>query len=320
MEITTKDEKLLIMLNASAFKDSSCIKRLFYNTIKGYRSKINDNVIEFGTAFHKFRAIVRSKGQDALHEALNSARDYYTKTPMRVSKKKAYLTKEFLWSICMNYNLKYLNDPFKPHKIGDTSMIELPFTFPYYVDEHMEILMSGTIDEIGYFKSGVSAICDCKTSGVWEIEKYFKGYNLSPQLLFYRWAAIKYQEAFPDKWPKEIDTDCLCCFIDGIFYMGAELDKVSYERSGAKLYTNRDIKTLEVLIETKVAELIASVRSYQETGEIPIREGMLNGACQTVYGECKFFNACSAPDEETESIILEQQFIKTQYNPLQFHE
>lgn len=320
LEVTTTKEnnKLIVMLDASALKESSCIKRLFYNTVIGYRHKLNDNVIEFGVAFHLFRAIIREKGLAGYGEALNVAKEYYTKTPMYIKYQKDYLTHEFLWHVCMTYFTKYQNDPVKPLVIQDHTLIELPFAFPYYVDDQIEIIMCGTIDEIGKKSNGINCVIDAKTSGLWNTDEYFKSYKLSAQMLFYRWAIKMYATAFPDSWARALDENDLGCMIDGIFYAGEDRNKIQLLRSEVMIFKKKQIEEFAVLVQQKVNQLIVVVYDWLRENTVPLREGMLNGSCQTVYGPCKYFNACSAIDKETEEVVLEQNYKKSFYNPLNF--
>jgi hypothetical protein len=314
---TNPSGKLLIILDASAFKESACLLRLFNNVVIGYKTKINDCTIEFGSAFHKFRSIWRTKGQAGFGEALIAARDYYVNKPKIVRKEKAYLTDNFLQQTCIGYATKYQKDNFQLVIHDGEALVEpnTRFAFPYYVDDGMEILMAGTIDEIS--KADLYCIADAKTSGIRpdKIESYMRSYEMSPQMIFYRWSLKKYAEAYPDSIFGEIDRADCGVFIDGVFYAGKDAP-VQFIRSRVMLFNDRTMKEFDELVKAKVKLLIEAVRYYIQRGDKPMREGLLNGACQTVYGNCKYFNACATPDKETYDTILESQFIKEQYNPL----
>lgn len=307
------------MLDASAFKESSCIKRTFNTVIQGYKSRVNENVIEFGVAFHKFREMIR-RDSTKFGEALLAAKQYYITTPKHTKKNKEYLTPDFLWTVCNAYYTKYLCDRFKPKKHKGEALLELPFSFPYLIEDDVEILMAGTIDEIGnYGNSQLDIIMDAKTTGIWDVKEYFRGFKLSPQMIFYRWAIRKYAESFPNSWVKEMDINDVGCVIDGIFYGGKEEGNIQLLRSNVMLFPERLVQELDQLIRVKVQELLVHVREWLATGKVPMKYGMLNGACETVYGKCKFFNSCCAPDEEAEQFLLEKDYVKGFYNPLAFH-
>src|SRR4051812_983967 len=199
-------EKTTVILDASAFKESSCLLRLFYTAVLGYRGKINSNDIEFGSAFHLFRAIFREKGLEGLAEGVLAATRHFDTTPMTVKKNKQYLDRTFLQKCCVEYATKYEKDLFQVVRGDDgEALLELKFGIPYYDDGEVEILLAGTIDEVGKFVNGIYCISDCKTSSVWNIEDYFRSYQMSPQLIFYRWILKKYAELYPNSIFSEIN-------------------------------------------------------------------------------------------------------------------
>ncbi len=211
-------EKLLVILDASAFSNSACLLRLFRITVEGYTQKLENNDVCFGTAFHLFRKIFRDKGDCGMAEGLNVAKEYFIKTPMVVKPNKTYLTPLFLMRICMEYAEKYVHDKFKPIRVKtkkwittnpgiensggfievEEPLLELKGAFPYYVDDEIEILMAFTIDEIGKESNSIVSICDAKTTSVWNIKEYLDSYELSCQLRFYKWSLLKYAEAYPE--------------------------------------------------------------------------------------------------------------------------
>ncbi len=345
-------EKLLVMLDASAFSNSSCLLKLFRVSFEGYTSKLQNNDVEFGTAFHIFRKVFREKGEEGIAEGLKLAKDYYIKTPMVIKSNKKYLTPIFLMRICMEYAEKYAKDSFKPIRIKvkkkfsilteeeklkisleyreqiiqddqifefEESLLEIKGAFPYYIDDEIEILMVFTIDEIGKHSNGINCIVDAKTTSVWNTKEYFESFELSPQLRFYKWSLLKYAEAYPEKFVAKLCENELGCFIDGIFYKGENQD-VEYKRSDIMLFQDDPgMVEFEQLIKNKVSSLIDAIKWYKSHNQTPLREGILNGACQTKYGACNFSKVCSAIDETTRNVILDYNFIKKQYNPLEFH-
>ncbi len=348
-------EKLLVMLDASALSQSACMLRLFRIVVEGYKNKLNTNDIEFGTAFHLFRKIFREKGESGIAEGINVAKEYFINTPMTEKYNKKYLTPIFLMKICIEYSEKYLKDSFKPVRIKikrkakdltkdqlenlneatktyllcsnnpeheveiEEPLLEIKGAFPYYIDNDIEILMAFTIDEIGKDPSGIPCICDAKTTAVWNIQEYFTSFELNSQLRFYKWSLLKYSEAYPESFVAQLCSNEIGCFIDGIFYKGANSD-VEYKRSNVMLFQDDlGMKEFDRLVEIKVNFLINAIRAWKAKGILPIREGILNGACQTKYGFCDFFQSCAAVDQVTRDVILDYNFVKKQYNPLEFH-
>jgi hypothetical protein len=320
---------ITVIADASAFKESSCDLRLFLTTVEGYKGKNHNNDIEFGSAFHKFRAALRNGA--GFEVGMIMARNHYNEAEYTVKSNKKYLTTKFLELVCGGYATKYANDALvpviTPHDIalpnGDviprgSPLIEptTRFAFPYYVDDVCEILIAGTIDELAQWK-GTSGyvIVDAKTTSVWDVETYFRSYNLNPQMITYRWAIRQYALAYPDSFLALIDQQEVSAMIDGIFYAG-ETKPPEYRRSKPIIFSEQDIEEFGVLVKEKVAELVLDIHKFVETGKLPLRKGFLNGSCQTPYGPCKFFNVCAAPDAESRESILESHFNKGTYNPL----
>jgi hypothetical protein len=311
-------EKTLVILDASALKESACGLRLFNNVILGYRAKINYNDMEFGTAFHLFRKIIREKGTSGLAEAMRAASTYYTTKPMLIKHNKKYLDNIYLSKTCLTYATTYAKDNFNPVNDDEGNpLLELTFSFPYYIDDEVEILMAGTMDEIGKFVNGTYAICDAKTTSCWDVENYFRSYYLSPQLLFYRWVLNKYAQFYPDGVFAKINHYDVACFIDGIFYNGSKTDPV-FQRSEVFMFSQQQMNDFERLIEAKVSQLIQDIKLWRiDPTYRPLREGMINGACETVYGHCKYHFACAAKDDAWRDAVLNNNFVTRAYNPLQ---
>lgn len=324
MKITTNESngKVRIMLDASAFKESSCLLRTFYQTVAGYTDKIQYNDVEFGSAFHIFRRIVREKGQDGLGLAIRSARHYFETKPMNIKSKKKYLTSQYLLDACVKYFEEYEIDRLKPIWITKKDgikevLLELPFTFPYYVDDQIEILMAGTMDELGKFDNGIVCVTDMKTTSVFDIDGYFDSYRLSPQLIFYRWSIKQYAKAFPESFLATYDKEDIGCMIDGMFLSGAN-NPVELRRSDVHVITESALTEFDFLLRKKVDALIAEVKHCIKHNVVPIRYGMLDGSCQTIYGKCKYFNVCAARDDTIRAVLLERDFVQRPYNPLAF--
>lgn len=328
MNLTTfnRDGKTIVLCDASLFKTSSCLLRMFYSGVLGVRSQLNNNDMEIGSAFHKFRATFRRDGKESFGSALNEAVQYWEKTPMVVKSNKKYLNTAFLTKMCLTYAGKYGGgDPFEKvvtdRDYGDvpagTALIEpvTRFMFPYYEDEQVEILIAGTIDELGKWQNGIHCIVDCKTTSSWNIEEYFRGYDLSPQLICYRWAWEQYALAFPDSFFAKIFEQDIGTFIDGVFYAGADKDIVC-KRSGVYLFPKADVAEFDNLVAIKVEELVREIHNWRQTGKLPLRYGLLNGACETPYGRCSYFNVCAAREQVTREIMIEKYFKQETYNPM----
>jgi hypothetical protein len=225
----------------------------------------------------------------------------------------------------MLYATKYANDVYEPIRAGDDVLTELRFCFPepYYVDDVMEILICGTIDELGWLRNyNCYAIGDLKFTSLWDRRKFFDSYTLSSQLRFYRWALKRYAEMFPEKiWKKINDTE-VGCFIDGAFHkqvggVGAVEFERTYTNGAPIFYKEDDIEEFaEGLRDLIIGEFVPLVRNYLLRGILPSRDGIIKRACDTVYGPCKYSSVCSLPDAASRQIALETSFVKRDYNPL----
>ena len=195
-------EKQKIMLDSSVTKRSKCSLELYRTLIQGYRSKINSQEIEFGTAFHL--------GVKIYEETLNigiashAAAKYYKNKPMSRDSGKKYLTHEYLMFLLLEWEQKcFLQDSFTTLKdTNDNSkpLVEMKFEFKFWESEYCEIWLCGTMDKIGeHSSSHILAIGDYKTNspifkrdGVDPIDRFLKDYELDGQLYFYTYCLGKH--------------------------------------------------------------------------------------------------------------------------------
>ena len=314
--------KLLVMLDASALSASSCALRLHLINVVGLKSKLNFNDLEFGTAFHKFRAIYREEGEAGLAKGLKTAKNYYENTPMAIKDGKSYLTSTFLQKVCFEWAEKYNQDSFETLKVKnekgiEESLLEVRFAIPYYIDDSLELLLAGTMDEIGKWKGGIYSICDAKTTSVWKEDEYFSAFQLSTQMIFYRWLIKKYGEVYPDSIYAKIDREECGVFIDGVFLKGKETPTV-YRRSEVFRFSNETLEEFSLILDTKIRDMISWIKMWQSDRIIPFREGMINNSCETKYGKCVYFHLCNSPDKEAREAIEAYNFKLEFYNPLEF--
>lgn len=304
--------KQIIRVDASALRESACMLRFYRTVVQGYRVPINSNDMEFGSAFHVFVAeMKRTKGNIGL--AIQATQKRW-RVPMEVKYKKKYMDETFLLTTCMNFWEQFgSKDEFVTLEHDGKPMVEVKFSWPYYVDDTLEILICGTADDICKHKRGTYAIRDYKTTSSWDQQEYLYGYKLSPQLLTYRLILRYYAKRYPDSIWNVIERSGCCVFIDGIFINGKD-KPVEFIRSEVEAIAEDKLAEYEKLLARKVAELVDVVKS----NVIPVREGLLNGACHTVYGHCKFFDACAAPDNIAAEHVLRRNFIQKTYDPLTF--
>lgn len=328
-------EKLTIMLDASALKGATCINYLFNTVVIGYREKGSNNDTEWGSAFHKFRYIFRDKGLEAFPIACITATKYFKEKEMYVKPTKKFLTDVFLQQAMLSYATRYKNDPFEVVRVPKDSLPNdmqkestensvplleqyCQFAFPVYIDDSVEILIAGTIDEINKHRTGnMYSFCDCKTSGTWKRQYFFRSFEVNPQLILYRWVIQQYGINFPNSiFGKMLQYD-ISCFIDGVFYDNKE---VTLQRSDVWIIGDNTLKEFEMLLKQQIDKLVYWCHEFIKNPSVAIpREGIINGACNTNFKECIFLPGCiNANNRETYRLILDNNLIKKHYNPLEF--
>ncbi len=331
---TTKDtnNKLTIFLDASALKNSACRRKLFYDTVLGYKEHLPGNDTVFGTAFHKFRALWRETGDETM--AIKEALKCYEETPKHLKDNKSFLTRAFLHDVCSQYYELYIKDDFEVFREpkNNVALIEpvTRFAIPYHSCDEFDIIIAGTMDELGKFRlTQHFGICDVKTSGAWRLKDFMHAYKMSPQLLMYRWCVWQYAKHYPGSIWDEINKTPVACFIDGVFYKAgtkAEGPSVEFLRKDmwkgvSYIYFKQEqIEEFDRMLAEKVKEFIEMVERYIKHKTTPDREGIMADVCVWKFGACKYFDACSAPDQEASDAYLENTFKKSLYNPLTFGE
>lgn len=305
--------KTILRIDASALKESACARRFYWNVVSGWRTAVNTNDIEFGSAVHEFIKVMRlNPGRYDM--AIQAAQKRFS-VPMTVKDTKKYLTPTYLTTTCLNFWQDWIEkDQFETCKAEDgTPLVELKFSYPYYADDQVEVLLCGTIDDICKHKHGTYALRDYKTTSVYRADDYLAGYNLSPQLLFYKMIVDFYGRTYPDSLFGEYSKRNIACMIDALFLKGAS-KPAEFKRSEVFVFEPTQVAEFERLVRQRIMNLV----DYVKREVLPEREGMVNGACQTVYGPCKYFGACIQRDAVGTELMLKRHYVQVEYNPLAF--
>jgi hypothetical protein len=303
--------KLILKVNASALKESACMRRLYWIVVSGYKEKLNKNDVEYGSAFHEFvKSMKENPGRYDLAVAAATKR---FDVPMEIKPEKVYMNSTHLLQTCMSFWENWVTkDQFETVKDAQGKpLVELKFSYPYYSDDQVEVQLCGTIDDICKHKHGTYALRDYKTTSVYKTDEYLSAYALSSQLMFYRMVLDYYSRTYPTSLFAEINKKDVACMIDAVFLRGKSAP-VEFKRSEVFIFNRTQMDEFEHLVYKKVMELVAIVKE----NKLPVREGMLNGACQTVYGHCKFFGACKQPDDVSAQHMLTRFFKQEPYDPL----
>jgi len=313
--------------DATAARTTSCGLKTLLAVVFGYRAKQNSADIEFGSAFHKFRKIMRETGnmQPAMAAALKHMEDH--KNCFVKKNKQKLMTKQYLMKVCLDWWEHYNPDSFKVLRVdpdtlelgtgdvGKPIFLEIKFDLPFYEDDNIKIVLCGTIDEIGKFHNGPYAIADAKTTGSYDAKDFFKDFELSSQLMMYSWVIREYRRRFPDNPLCQIKFD-IGVFIDGIF-LGSEEEGAAFHRSQALFFSDDQLDEYEAIKKKEIFKLINNIKNLPT---MPPREGMFNGSCQGKYGRCDYFNYCASNDPVVKELTLKHQLKQVPYEPLKFGE
>ena len=309
----TNPNKIVLRLDASALSKSSCMLRLYRTVVEGYRAQFNTNDMEYGSAFHLFISTMKqTRGNLGL--ALGAARKRFVEAKMIVKPQKKYMDDVHLLKSCQEF-WEYFGSKDDFITLDDAEgnpMTEVKFSWPYYCDDEVEVNIVGTVDDLcRHRRSGAYAIRDYKTTSSYDAIEYLRGYKLSPQLLTYRLIIRYYAKKYPESVFAEMERNGCLVFIDGVFIRGKD-KPIEVIRSECEPIAEDKLVEYEKLLAKKVAELVAVVKDPS----LLSRDGLLNGSCHTIYGHCKFFDACSAPDSIARDHVLRKNFVKKPYDPL----
>jgi len=314
------ETKKLLMLDASAFKRCNCSLNFWYSIIEGRSNKLENNDTEFGSAVHHFRSNFKAGKPQA--EAVLKAFTYFDR-PMRIKHNKQFLTLGFLSVVCNEYLEEVLlKDNTSPllNTEGNPIAIEKRFAIPYYVDDEVEVVLVGTMDEIAFKKeTGEIIIEDLKVTAFWDVENFLNKFFLSSQLMFYRWAIRELLKIYPDSdLAKAVGQKEVGCMIDGIFYKAPSARsgiQITFKRSEIIYFPPEDLDELDKLIRQRVAEIVTLYKHHTAHQNRPLREGLLTGACNSGF-ECQYFKVCSIPGGEFgRELALKNDFIIKPYDP-----
>lgn len=298
--------KNIILLDASSFENSACLRRVQFSNRIGLVSKLGSDPLDFGQAVHralaKFRKAVALKQLVNVEECVNEGVEYYAG---RMCVKEPPRTIDALRKVISQYINQALYDHFYPLTVGDKVAIEIPFKIPFYSTPLTDVLLSGVIDGIGKVGSpivGPVAIRDIKTSATFKIQQHLKEQLERPQFHVYTYAASYLGYSEPGKY--------LPIQIDGI-YIGKDDPefKCSEVHHVPEFLVDNTIKALMHLAK-QMAELV-------ESGEEQWPHNY--NQCHGKYRLCEYSNICQVP-KASQHVPIKFMYETRVYDPAKFGE
>lgn len=309
-------KRKLVFLDASSLGNyGNCPRALYYNNYLGLR--INNLVsapLHFGSCYHIFAEHYIKSGDFTL--ALSKAQAAFAAVRMEQSKLFKHLDAGFLANVCLTaqrfmdekqFEFLSVTDP-----LGVTRWLcEIKFVEPLIVKPGIAILMSGTADMCIKYRGGQYVIADWKTTNSVDIDKYLASYNLSAQLLAYRWfiwiKSKKYPRSIYAKMGDKIGTQ--------IFAIATSAPKMGeVTKSEVFTFSEDHILAFDKALRRRAEMLL----DHLEKEEVPPMEGLLTGECAPKFGMCQYVPLCNAVSDEHRDGIMSQRYICKPYNPLEF--
>lgn len=332
MSTTTETQpptKPIIFLDASALKESDCLRRLIYIIHYGFNkfgsNKFLNYKAGYGSAFHraleywyKLPQEVRHNKQEAHpHQlkAIELAVNYYEPFTRYVPAEnvREFRTQDHLINSILAYFERYTGtaDLIEPISL----LQETKFDIPYYGCAEFELHLTGTIDLIASFM-GQEIFVDHKTTSAWGAPKdYFNEYKLSVQMMFYSWILQK------------LVGRRLPCMINGVFLkkQGAKsirFDGANLERSPLITFTDEQMMEFDEWVITKIDRIVEWLGDYfcseKVEGAFPKPPPNFPSCTGGKFSNCAYFHACSLTPELQDSVL--RTWEQYRYNPLTFSE
>lgn len=299
LEKDEKTGKYIMRIDASLFRESDCLRFVMFKLIQGYSvpsSGGKDCKLEYGTAFHKGLQ-ARAEGK-TLDEQLKRVTDHFSQ-PEIVVPDNEWRNMGHLVNTYVQYDTFYKTN-------GDLLVpkrAELRFAYPFYNTARCEVILCGTIDLAAEYM-GAKIIVDHKTTSAWNADEYLAEYDLSPQLMIYKWI---YDTLF---------SSDVGCMINGVFL--SKKKPAMFKRSGVINYSKPQMINLIDSLLDKTKAIVSRFESMLDSGDLTRFEPNYC-ACVKRYGEkaspCIYSIICKQPYWEEGLSIAESMFEKKMYNP-----
>lgn len=318
---TQSTPKPCILLDATALRKASCMLRLRRTVVDGYWPKSSNLAMRYGIAFHRFMELIER--EDDLVKAMTTVRQEKAEELAlelaKAEKSKDWMTMPHLIGIISRYYEHWKKDSTRTvlSPKDNSPLVELKFAIPLVTSHPVyDVALSGTIDRIARVgQNGAYMILDYKTTAKYDRPKYLDSYALSHQLRIYALAIRWFAKQFPGSIFAEIygTNQCVGACIEGIF-LNKEMSKCGIERSRVFFFNEQELAAFEKELEDIAYRLLA------HDGQA--RDGIACNACSPMNAgmfQCEFFDVCNAPNQGVKEHLLNTQFLRKPYNPLEFH-
>jgi len=300
-----------ILIDASALKESACLRRFNYMVVQGYRESVDGSYkAAYGNAMH--RALKAFYSGENLAKAIDLAVAYYEPYTQFIPQNEWRTPIHLIKSIRYYYRVGY---PFKLLTDNDNKpVLEVKFKIPYLKHTTMsnitDIYLVGTIDLISDYE-GTVCLVDHKThapfhKGQSALSKFFKEYELSIQGMFYSWC---YNQLTKQGY--------LPLVINGLFLYkntfneDGKFDGLQISQSQIITYPQSVMEEFITWAHQQIGLLVEMLDAHY------IKPNFT--CCNGRFYPCKFFDYCKLP-EQIQTQAIEANMQRITYNPLAFQD
>jgi hypothetical protein len=304
--------KQLIRLSSTALRTIGCAFEFDLTVIKGYKQPPSSKAV-YGVALHKFIDTMYKTESD-VSLSLAKAKNAFNILKEPAPPKQSYYDDfRHLTNTALTLWTEYIEkeSTFDILVLDGKAATEITFDIPYYEDDHIIVRLQGTIDKIGQFKGGCFAVGDWKTTGQWDLTKFFSSFKVSAQLRIYHMVCLLMSQREPESTLGRIGATRMGTFIEAIQIKPDANDNV-IKRSEVFQYSAKEIADFQLQID----DVCHKISRMVSTGYIP-KEGIVNTHCTKPWGLCKFANVC-ANSETIGNLILKKDFIVKEFTPLNY--
>jgi hypothetical protein len=295
--------RYILRIDSSLYKEADCMRYIFLKLIQGltpHSGGTKNPVTEYGTAGHKFLQ-ARYDGK-TFEQQLAVAHAHFS-DPLIAVADNEWRNIGHLTNTLIAYDMFYRTN-------GDTlkaTHTELRFAYPFIKTDLVEVILCGTVDLVGTYM-GQPVIADHKFTSSWNAWEFLAEFDLSPQLMIYKWVH-----------DKMFGTN-VGCMINGIFIGKAK--PATFKRSDVINFSEQQIGNLINHLTGKINQIVADLEQHIKN---PQRQDLFPPnycACVKRYGEkaspCMFTFVCKQPDLQEGLSVADSMFEHKVYDPAKF--